>query len=203
MNGSIVTGVYQQTMENPIITWETVESTDIGLDFSFLNNQLYGELDYYIRDTKDILLSLAIPQFIGLNAPAQNAGIVRNSGVEMMLGYRMNKSEFRWSVQANAAFNKNEWVDRGSDETNISGWTINTVGSPLNAFYIYQADRLFANDQELTEYKAKFTSDPRGMAILKAGDVRLVDYNTDGKIDPNDRQIFDPNIPKFTYGIRL
>jgi len=200
MNGVIVSGISQSRMSNAVITWETVELTDIGLDFAFLDNKIFGEIDFYNKDTKDILLNLAIPQFIGLSAPAQNAGIVRNSGVELILGYR-TKGEFSWSVTANTAYNNNKWVDRGSDETNISGWTINTVGSPLNAFYIYQADRLFANEQELTEYINKNQSDPRGMSILKAGDVRLVDINGDGTIDPDDRIVCDPNIPKFTYGL--
>ena len=203
MNGSIVSGITQSRMSNANITWETVELTDIGLDFAFLNNQIFGELDYYIKDTKDILLNLAIPQFIGLSAPAQNAGIVRNSGVEFILGYRSNNTAFKWSVTANASYNKNKWVDRGSDETNIDGWTINTVGSSLNSFFIYQSDRLIANDKELEEYKAKYESDPRGMSILKAGDVKLVDVNGDGTIDPNDRVIFDGNIPKINYGISL
>ncbi|GHT37350.1 SusC/RagA family TonB-linked outer membrane protein [Bacteroidia bacterium] len=203
MNGSIVSGVSQTQMSNPLITWETVESADIGLDFSFLDNSIYGELDYYSKDTKDILLELAIPQFIGLTAPPQNAGVVRNSGVELALGYRKVKGEFNYSASINVAHNKNQWVDRGPDDSNISGWTIQKVGSPLNAFYIYQADHLIANDQELAEYKAKYQADPRGMAILKAGDVRLVDANGDGTIDPLDRQIFTPNIPKFTYGINL
>jgi TonB-linked SusC/RagA family outer membrane protein len=201
MNGQIVSGVSQSQMPNQNISWETAELTDVGFDFAFLNNSIFGELDYYSKDTKDILLYLAIPQFIGLSAPPQNAGIVRNSGVEVMLGYRKTGGEFTFSVSGNLAYNKNQWVDRAGDDSNISGYTIQKVGSPLNAFYIYQADRLFANDQELSEYQAKYEADPRGISILKAGDVRLVDANGDNTINPNDRQIFHPNIPNLTYGI--
>ena len=86
MNGSLVSAVYQKKMANPDVTWETVEQTNIGLDFGFLNNTIYGELDWYSKDTKDILLALGIPHFIGLDAPEQNAGVVRNSGVEAMVG---------------------------------------------------------------------------------------------------------------------
>jgi TonB-linked SusC/RagA family outer membrane protein len=201
MNGQIVSGVRQSQMPNQAITWETAELTDIGLDFAFLGNSIFGELDYYSKDTKDILLNLAIPQFIGLSAPPQNAGIVRNSGVEVMLGYRKTEGNFTFSVSGNLAYNNNQWVDRAGDDANISGWTIQKEGSPLNAFYIYQADRLFANDQELSEYQAKYAADPRGMSVLKAGDVRLVDTNGDNTINPDDRQIFHPNIPNFTYGL--
>ena len=194
MNGSLVSAVYQKKMANPDVTWETVEQTNIGLDFGFLNNTIYGELDWYSKDTKDILLALGIPHFIGLDAPEQNAGVVRNSGVEAMVGFRKTFGEFTFNTSFNLAYNKNEWIDRGGDDKNISGYNIQTIGSPLNAFYIYQADGLIANEQELEEYRAKYKSDPRGMSDLHAGDVKLVDTN------PDDRQIFASNIPKFTYG---
>lgn len=200
MNGSLVSAVYQKKMANPDVTWEIVEQTNIGLDFGFLNNTIYGELDWYSKDTKDILLALGIPHFIGLDAPEQNAGVVRNSGVEAMVGFRKTFGEFTFNTSFNLAYNKNEWIDRGGDDKNISGYNIQTIGSPLNAFYIYQADGLIANEQELEEYRAKYKSDPRGMSDLHAGDVKLVDTNNDGTIDPDDRQIFASNIPKFTYG---
>ncbi len=200
MNGSLVSAVYQKKMANPDVTWETVEQTNIGLDFGFLNNSIYGELDWYSKDTKDILLALGIPHFIGLDAPEQNAGVVRNSGIEAMVGFRKTFGEFTFNTSFNLAYNKNEWIDRGGDDKNISGYNIQTIGSPLNAFYIYQADGLIANEQELEEYRAKYKSDPRGMSDLHAGDVKLVDTNNDGTIDPDDRQIFVSNIPKFTYG---
>ena len=200
MNGSLVSAVYQKKMANPDVTWETVEQTNIGLDFGFLNNTIYGELDWYSKDTKDILLALGIPHFIGLDAPEQNAGVVRNSGIEAMAGFRKTFGEFTFNTSFNLAYNKNEWVDRGGDDKNIGGYNIQTIGSPLNAFYIYQADGLIANEQELEEYRAKYKSDPRGMSDLHAGDVKLVDTNNDGTIDPDDRQIFASNIPKFTYG---
>ena len=203
MNGNIVTAIRQSQMANPNITWETVEQTNVGLDFGFLNNTIYGELDWYSKDTKDILLALGIPHFIGLDAPQQNAGVVRNSGFEAMLGFRKKLGEVNFSASVNMSYNKNQWIDRGGDDENIDGWTIQTLGAALNSFYIYQADGLIANEKELEEYKANHKSDPRGMSVLKAGDIKLVDTNKDGTIDPKDRQVFSPNIPKFTYGLNL
>lgn len=200
MNGNLVSAVYQKKMANPNVTWETVEQTNIGLDFGFLNNSIYGELDWYTKDTKDILLALGIPKFIGLDAPEQNAGVVRNTGIEASVGFRKNFGDVSFNTSVNFAYNKNEWIDRGGDDKNIDNYTIQTIGSPLNSFYIYQADGLIANEKELEEYKAKYKSDPRGMSDLHAGDVKLVDANGDGTIDPDDRQIFTSNIPKFTYG---
>lgn len=200
MNGNLVSSVFQKKMANPDVTWETVEQTNVGLDFSFLNNMIYGELDWYTKDTKDILLALGIPKFIGLDAPEQNAGVVRNSGVEAMVGFRKQFGEVTFNTSVNMSYNNNEWINRGGDDQNISGWTIQTLGSALNSFYIYQADGLIANDKELEEYKAKHKSDPRGINTLHAGDVKLVDTNRDGIINPDDRQVFTSNIPKFTYG---
>lgn len=204
MDGSLVTSVQQTRMANPEITWETVEQTDIGLDFAFLGNSLFGEFDFYIKDTKDILLDLAIPKYIGLDAPYQNAGVVRNQGYEVMLGYRKMDGDFKFSVSANFDYKKNEWRDRAGDDDNIhDSYYIERSGYELRSFYVYKADGLIANDQELAEYKAKHTSDPRGISVLKAGDVKLVDTNGDGTIDPDDRQVFSSNVPKFSYGLNL
>lgn len=202
-NSNLSTAVFQKKMANPDITWETVEQTNIGLDFSMWNGLLFGELDWYQKDTKDILLSLGIPRFIGLDAPMQNAGVVRNSGIETMLGFRKSFNDFKLTTSVNFSYNDNKWVDRGNDKRNINGWTIQAVDSPIHAFYIYQADGLIANEEELAEYKAKHKSDPRGMAVLKAGDVKFVDTNHDGTIDADDRQIYRPNIPAFTFGLNV
>lgn len=202
-NGVLSTAVRQTRMANPDISWETVEQTNIGLDFGLWSGQLFGEIDWYRKDTKDILLALGIPKFIGLDAPMQNAGIVRNSGIETMLGFRKSYKDFKLSTSINFAYNDNQWVDRGSDKRNINGWTIQTVGSPIHSFYIYKADGLIANEEELNEYKTKHKSDPRGMAVLKAGDVKFVDVNGDGTINAEDRQIYKPNIPAFTFGLNV
>ncbi len=203
MNGNLVTGVRQSQMANPDITWETVEQTDIGLDFNLMNNHIFGQFDYYIKDTKDILLNLAIPHFIGLDPPPQNVGIVRNSGVEMMAGYQKNTGDFRFTVSFNYAYNRNKWIDRGGDDLNIDGWTVQKLGAPLNSFYIFKADGLIANSAELADYTAKYKADPRGLIALKPGDIKFVDANGDGTIDDEDRVVYEPNIPKSTFGLNF
>lgn len=203
INGQLVTGVQQSQMANPDVTWETVDLTDFGIDFTLMNNQLFGEIDYYIKDTKDILLNLAIPKFIGLDPPPQNAGVVRNSGIEAMLGYRIIRKDFNFTASANFAYNKNKWVDRGDDDANIDGRIIQKVGYALSSYYIFQADGLIANEAELADYKAKYKNDPRGMASLKPGDVKFVDIDGNGTIDNEDRRIYSPNIPKYTFGLTL
>jgi len=203
MDGKIVTGVRQSQMANPFLTWETVESTDVGMEFNLFGNSVYGEFDFYTKDTRDILLNLAIPKFIGLDPPPQNAGVVRNTGFEAMLGYRKTFGEVSFNGNVNFSYNHNKWIDRGGDDENIDDWTIQKKGYALNSFYIFKADGLIANEKELEEYKAKYKSDPRGMSALQPGDIKFVDTNNDGTIDNDDRKVYAPNIPKYTAGLNL
>ncbi|MBS2210687.1 TonB-dependent receptor [Carboxylicivirga mesophila] len=200
MNGNLVTGVTQYDMANSDISWETVELSNIGLDFSLFNGKLFGELEYYRKDTRDILLTLGIPTYIGLGAPEQNAGVVRNSGFETLLGYRKSHGDFRFTTTFNFSYNKNEWIDRASDDEFIDGWKMQKEGHALDAYYIFRTDGLIANEEELAEYKSSFTEDPRGINGLKPGDIKFVDVNGDGAIDKDDRQILHSNIPRFTFG---
>ncbi|MDR2969632.1 MAG: TonB-dependent receptor [Tannerellaceae bacterium] len=201
MDGALVTGIYQSKMATFDLTWEKVESTNIGLDFGFLDNSLYGEFDYYIKDTKDILLNLGIPRFIGLDAPYRNVGAVRNSGVEVMLGYRKSDGDFKYSITGNFSYNHNEWIDRQGDNNNTHDYNIEREGEELGSYYMYAADGLIANQAELDEYKAKYKSDPRGITVLQPGDVKLIDTDGNGEINAADRQIFSSTVPNFIYGL--
>ncbi|TAJ14458.1 SusC/RagA family TonB-linked outer membrane protein [Marinilabiliaceae bacterium JC017] len=203
MDGNLVTGITQYQMANRDISWETVELTNVGLDFSLYNGTIFGEFEYYWKDTKDILMTLGIPHYIGLEAPQQNAGAVRNSGFETLLGYRKNSGDFKFTTTLNFSYNKNEWIDRAGDDGNINGWNIQKEGNALDAYYIFRTDGLIANEQDLANYKKQFTEDPRGMNDLKPGDIKFVDVNGDSKIDKDDREIFHPNIPNFTFGLNF
>lgn len=195
--------VWQAAMANPDMTWETTETFDVGLEFSFLNNSLYGELDYYDKYTRDILMDLPIPSYNGLTAPTINAGVIRNSGVEVTLGYRKIQGEFTFDVSGNFSYNKNEWVDRNGDDININGSTINQLGSPLNAYYTYMTDGLLANEAELEEYKSQYSEIPGGFTDVYPGDVRYVDLNGDGKVTTDDRYLVHPNIPTMYFSLNL
>ncbi|MBI9061017.1 MAG: TonB-dependent receptor [Marinilabiliaceae bacterium] len=203
MDGNLVTGVTQYDMANSNISWETVELTNVGLDFTLYGGKIFGEMEYYRKDTRDILLTLGIPAYIGLGAPEQNAGVVRNSGFETLLGYRKSHGDFKFTTTFNFSHNKNEWVDRASDDEYIDGWKMQKEGSALDAYYIFRTDGLIANEEALAEYKSKFTEDPRGIDGLKPGDIKFVDVNGDGKIDKDDREIYHSNIPRFTFGLNF
>lgn len=203
IDGQLATGIYQSQMANPDITWEKVELTNIGVDTYLFDNKISVEVEYYIKDTRDILMTLPIPDYVGLTPPQQNAGVIRNSGVELNLGYRKSEGDFRFSTVANLSFNKNQWIDLGGEEEFIDGRIIQTLGQPINSFYLFPTDGLIANEADLEAYKAQNSSDPRGIDNLKPGDIKFVDTNGDGVIDEKDRQVYSPNIPNVTFGLTV
>ena len=78
---------------NPSLKWETSEQTNFGIDLSTLNSSLMVTLDYYIKTTKDWLVTAPVPMLVGNSAPTINGGSVRNSGIEAEVSYKKQFSE--------------------------------------------------------------------------------------------------------------
>ncbi|WP_221392198.1 TonB-dependent receptor [Dyadobacter sp. NIV53] len=199
--GSPVQGYLQNTLANTNLGWESTTQLDLGLDASFLGKKLNLTVDYYNKQTDDILLNLDIPATIGLTAPPQNAGSVQNKGWEFSLNYRgtPGASGFRYNVGGNLSINQNMVTDLKGTGPYITGSDIDPryiikKGLPINTLWGYKTDGLFQSQQEITEYKATYA------ANTKPGDVKYVDLNNDGKIDANDMTAIGNSFPKYTYG---
>ena len=137
MNDNIYSLVTLNTLANPDIKWETTTMLDVGVDFS-LFNKLNITADWYRKETKDILMKLDMPLGIGLNAPYQNAGKVRNTGWEVSVGYNNQWRDFSFGVQANLSDVKNEILDmRG--KTSTSGVLRNQEGYSIGSIYALMA----------------------------------------------------------------
>ena len=197
-----VVGANQISFANPNITWETVRMTNIGVDASFLDYRLTSTLNYFIKDTDDMLLSPPTIGSPGENpSPFLNVGQVRNKGLEIELNWQDQKGEFSYSIGANAAFINNKVVSLvegsflasrlyGRPAQELSR-TI--VGNPIATFYGWQADGLFQTQAEVDSHASQPGAVP--------GDVRFVDINNDNVIDDEDRGIIGSPHPKMTYGI--
>jgi outer membrane receptor protein involved in Fe transport len=90
------------------LKWETSEQTDFGIDARFFDNRLSISADYYVKKTKDWLVEAPVLDIMGAGAPYINAGNVENKGFEFVVGYNNHIGDFRYSVNANLAYNKNE-----------------------------------------------------------------------------------------------
>lgn len=111
-NESVQNGLIQSSIQNLGLSWEKVTSYNIGLDAGFLNNRLTAELDFYVRNTSDILTNSVIYKTMGtITAPMSNTASVRNRGFEFTLGWNDRIKDFSYGVSLNMGFNKNEVTD--------------------------------------------------------------------------------------------
>ena len=115
---SVVNGVKANGLSNPDLKWEESEQTDIGLDLGFMDNALTFSVDYYIKKTNGMLMTMAIPSYVGETKPIGNVGKMENSGVEFELGYKFRVSDAQFSIRGNASYLKNKLVNLGND----TGW---------------------------------------------------------------------------------
>lgn len=192
------------------LTWEETETSNIGLDLAFLQSKLNISADYYIRDTKNILLGINQPPSTGLSGtPTMNAGTIRNKGFEFSATFKDAIGDVNYNIGINASTVKNEVkaVTVGGKQEfegyNPQGegtvsWA--KVGYPIGGFWAIETNGLFQSDTEAQNYKTANGTviQPNAMA----GDIKFVDFNGDGHIDNNDRQYMGSPFPKLAYGIR-
>lgn len=185
--------------------WENTEQWSLGLDFGFFNSKLSGSVDAFIRDTKDMLMSVTAPAHVGnrLSATA-NVGQVRNKGIEISLDYRNSVGrDFNYSIGGNVSFidNKLTHLNGGSViRTNYDQVQVVDEGYPLYYFWGYQYEGIYKTDEEALAHLTAYDS---GNIPFHAGDARYTDANNDGKIDSNDRVDLGSSIPWLNYGINM
>ena len=207
-NGKIYPILATNTLANENITWETSKMADIGIDAA-LWNKLTLTGDFYYKTTEGILLQLDIPSSIGLSAPYQNAGTVRNIGWELGLGYHDSKGDWSWGVDANLSDVYNTITDM-KGTTGGSGAIRNQEGSSINSIYGYRCLGI-AREQSDADWVNQ-NQKQFGKNIV-AGDLVYEDIAgsfdedgnpiPDGIIDEKDKQIIGSAIPRWTYGANL
>jgi len=207
-NNAIVVGATQGVLANKDIKWETTVSTNYGLDAGLLNSRFSLSAEYYIRETKDILLQLPIPGNLGLTPSVQNAGNVKNSGIDFSLGWQDTKGDFSYSARLNFSTVKNEVTSLGGLKNIISGNSITTVGSPIGSIYGLESLGIFQTVEEIASSPTQFGTYIPGN--IKYKDQLTVDTNgdgipdaTDGKINGDDRVIIGNPFPTVSYGLSL
>ncbi|MDR1601627.1 MAG: TonB-dependent receptor [Tannerella sp.] len=182
------------------ITWETTESYDVGIDAYFLDSRLRFSGDFYKKNTKDMLLALQIPTYMGFDNPDQNTGKMHTTGWEINLGWSDRIGDFGYGIDFNLSDFKSVMGDLGGTE--FLGNQIKIEGSEFNEWYGYRTDGLFQTAEDLS-----------GAALIsvstKPGDVRYTDVSgpdgvPDGRISPEyDRVLLGGSLPRYTYGSNI
>lgn len=191
---------------NPDAKWETNATTDVGFEAAFFNNKVGLKVDWYSKQTKDLLYNPELPGTAGAaTQPYVNIASMSNKGVDIELSYRNQWGDFGFDGSAVLTTVNNEIVkiaegvdffDSGIISGRINGVpSRNMVGHPMSAFFGYHVLGLFGSDAEVSQAAEQTGAEP--------GFMRFEDVDGDGTITPSDRTwIGNPN-PKFTYGLNL
>jgi len=214
-------GFWYSHVANAAIKWEDVAQWNIGLDASFLNNRLSTTLEYYNKQTSDMLYSVGVPPSAGPSAEPfgtsasykANIGKISNKGIEWMVQWRDNYKDFSYDVAFTLSTNKNKVV-KLSDQVNPIIWAgnIDPLNSsiyrtenrqPMGQIYGYVVDGIF---QEQSEIDALNNASPDGLfqqAETAPGDFRYKDMNGDGKITNEDKTYIGDPWPDLIYGLNI
>ncbi|MCE7067904.1 TonB-dependent receptor [Dyadobacter sp. CY326] len=212
-NGGVqnqVSGAAQSRLANLNIGWETAEMSNFGLEAGLFKNSLYFSANYFVKDTKKMLLAPPSVGTIGsATIPDQNVGQLRNQGLELEASYRHTVGQVTFNVSGNATFIKNRITKLATPggflATQLYGRGQQEIvrtyeGQPYGTFYGYKTDGIYQNASEI-DRDANIANDPRRTdGQIKPGDVRFVDLNSDGIVDDQDRTIIGSPQPKINYG---
>ena len=221
-----LTGWYAGLVDTNL-KWETNEMLNFGIDFSFLENWDVT-LEYFIKNTKDLLLTQQIRPTAGFTSIYTNYGEIENKGFEFTVNYhkQVNK-DFGFNVSLNGSTLSNKVKKMGdpiystcsaNGAGTLDGSNVQAVGDPngfkwgdhsicmegeaVGSFYGFLTDGIIKNEAELAEYQKNITSDSYGSGA-SVGDFRFKDVNGDKVIDGNDRVILGNGFPALNYGITV
>ena len=211
------------------LKWETTEMTNFGIDFAFLNNWDIT-LDYFIKNTKDLLLYRQLRPSAGYSQVYTNYGEIENKGIEFAVGYhkQFNK-DFSFNARLtgstisnkvkkmgdplyNTASGNGVYID-GSQVGAVDGnghWDRHSIcieGEAVGSFFGYVSDGIIKDEADLADYKNRIKTDAESKCDtdhpLAVGDMKWKDLNNDGIIDKEDRKIIGNGFPKLNYGLTL
>ncbi len=199
--GDRTSGIQLGNPANKYLKWETTEQKDLGIEMAFLNGRLTFDFDYYIKDTKDLLLPKSVPFYLGGGSIVSNVGKIRNKGFDMAIGATIvSTNDITWQSNFNLSKVKNRVKDLGEEQRilsspNITGMAtipefIYQVGQPLGSFW---------GLKYLGPWKASEATEAAKYG-KKPGDARYEDLNGDHTISGDDYQIIGCGQPTTTLG---
>lgn len=181
--------------------WETNEQWDAGIDFSFWNGKLSGNIDYFRRNTLDALMQVVAPAQVGnLHMPVKNVGNIRNEGVEIALNHDNKVGKVHYNIGGNVSFIKNQLTNNNGGSPLWGDRTKTDVGMAVGSFWGYEYEGVYRTDEEALNHLTAYNAETIG---VHAGDARYKDQNSDGKINEADQVCIGNPFPKLTYGLNI
>lgn len=197
--GSPYVGLSPTRLANEDIKWETTRQWNIGVDFGFIEQRITGSIDYYQKDTFDMLLNLPIPNSTGYTSQINNVGSIKNTGLDISLNTRnISTSDFYWTTNLSFSTLENTVEDLGGIPEIITGnagfsngFFLIREGVPLRSFYGYEVAGIWQEDDDFSQ-----TQDN-----VQPGSMKYVDQNGDGTVNADDRVILGDSFPDYTFSI--
>ena len=218
------TGYRPSNISNPDLKWETSVQYNAGLDLGLFNDRISLTFDAYYKTTKDLLLQISIPSYLGgsdwtdIQSPYANIGKVDNKGFDIALStHNIKSKDLNWTSNLVFSLNRGEVKALNDDNQAIYSklnWysefqtaTITKVGHPIGVFYGYQTEGLFKDKNDILNHAVQ-KADPQNSKInyvnktggVWVGDIKFVDQNNDNVIDTKDQVIIGNPNPDFTFG---
>ncbi len=195
--------ISQNQLASRNITWETVQSSNIGLELGLFGNRLSVEGDYYVKRNKNMLAAVAFPSVLGIGVGNQNVGELKTWGWETILTWRENKGAFSYWISANIDDSRNKLIEYLGATVIQPGTRRLLENYPINSIFGYKTDGLFQTQEEVDNHAFQNSQ-------TRPGDVRYIDMNGDGKIDPGrqseddhgDLVYLGDSNPRYNFGVR-
>lgn len=196
--GILPSGFVSVQGANPGLKWESTQEINIGLDFGFLDDRLYGSFDYFTRETTDILIRPPVASAVGEGQLRWvNGATKENKGFELVLGYRGEVNGLTYSVTGNLARFRDKITELPEEvRTAYPGNVEKTIlGHSQLSLFGYRTDGLFLTQEEVDAHVNQV-----GKGI---GRIRYIDLNNDGEINALDQDWLGTVLPAFEYGVRV
>lgn len=193
--GNTVANGYGYALSNPNLTWEKTTEFDVGLDYGFLGNRINGTVDFYVRNSHDLLMEMQTPLEMGVASGAiwGNIGKVRNTGVELSLNtVNVATKDWNWTTSFTFAHNHNEILELNGGKQDMTGnWWF--IGQPIDVVYGYKTLGICT-----AEDAKNFASDSHWKTKFYEGEMKLDDRDGNGTIEPEDRYVLGHAAPTWT-----
>lgn len=205
-NNAATTYIYQSALPSEALGWETVTTTNFGIDFTLLHHRLSGSFDVYQRVNDNMLIPVNLPAILGVTPSTSNAAAMKTKGWDLDLNWRDKVGKVSYNIGFNLSDNTNEITKYLGNVVYNEGLNQALPGMPINSIFGYRSTGYFQSAADVTNSAKQFGSTNQG-----AGDIKYYDVNGDGLINGGtgtpanhgDLEYLGNTSPRYNFGINL
>lgn len=199
-NANLVRGLAQRFLTTPDITWETTISNNFGVELGLFDDRLSLEGEYFIKKTKDMLLSLSVPDLVGFDDPTVNVGTMKTTGWDFSISWNDRLGDLNYSTSFNISDAKSI-IGNINGKRLFDGLVLSEEGHQFREIYTLQSEGLYQTQEEIDN--SAVTS-----SAVKPGDIKYTDLSgpdgvPDGVINNLDRKFMGSSGDRYTFGGRI